>query len=295
MRLGAAFAASLVILISPAVYGADTKGQLLQAAAEGDTATVQALLAAGADVNAKSKDGQSALMLASFQGHTSTVRVLVLNGARLIRKKGKGSRSCGDNDANDSIRAIAQVIAAVEENYADPVDTEKAVYAGAIPAMLASLDSTSRFYDALEYRGLRDDIPRRPPVRTRARPSGISSAEILLPAIHDAIIAVLARLAIGASAPRGGQKIAEPRGPGAIPSRAAPSCLHLSPVLPEAPPGQAGQTGATPRRQSRNRLDPHDREQGPRWPNALMRAPGHVPRCHRAREAEHSACLDRVP
>ena len=51
---------------------------LVGAAARGDVATVRALLAAGADVNAKSAEGDTALMGAAVKGHTETVKALLL-------------------------------------------------------------------------------------------------------------------------------------------------------------------------------------------------------------------------
>ena len=45
---------------------------LMRAALEGDTATVRALLAGGADVNAKDNEGRTALMFAVTNMHTAT-------------------------------------------------------------------------------------------------------------------------------------------------------------------------------------------------------------------------------
>ena len=50
---------------------------LIEASSKGDTEKVQALLAQGADVNAKNNDGGTALMIASGQGHTDIVVVLL--------------------------------------------------------------------------------------------------------------------------------------------------------------------------------------------------------------------------
>jgi ankyrin repeat protein len=54
----------------------------MQAAFSGNPDTVHALLAAGADVNAKDRDGWTALMFAAVKGHTDIVRVLRQAGAR---------------------------------------------------------------------------------------------------------------------------------------------------------------------------------------------------------------------
>jgi ankyrin repeat protein len=51
-------------------------------AQDGHTATVQALLDAGADVNTKSKFGWTALGLAAKEGHTAVVQLLKKAGAK---------------------------------------------------------------------------------------------------------------------------------------------------------------------------------------------------------------------
>jgi len=53
------------------------------AAREGDARGLAALLAAGADVDARDSHGQTALMLAAHAGHLEAVRTLVAAGAEL--------------------------------------------------------------------------------------------------------------------------------------------------------------------------------------------------------------------
>ena len=64
-----------------------------------------------------------------------------------------------DSDARvqDSLRRITQVLRTAEQNYADPVDTEKAIFSGAIPGMLHTLDPHSNFFDPKSFAQLRDD------------------------------------------------------------------------------------------------------------------------------------------
>ncbi|MFQ5927816.1 MAG: ankyrin repeat domain-containing protein [Terriglobia bacterium] len=67
----------LITLLMPLLATAgDINPDLIEAAKKGDAAAVEALLAAGADVNAKDKDGMTALMLAEKEGHTTVVRLL---------------------------------------------------------------------------------------------------------------------------------------------------------------------------------------------------------------------------
>jgi ankyrin repeat protein len=53
------------------------------AARRGDTASIRARLAEGADVNARDRHGQTALMLAAQAGHADAVDALIVGGADL--------------------------------------------------------------------------------------------------------------------------------------------------------------------------------------------------------------------
>src|SRR5579862_4058149 len=57
----------------------------------------------------------------------------------------RGAASADVNDLAKSMRAFTQTLAAVQQNYAKPIDIEKSVYDGAIPTMLHSLDPHSYF------------------------------------------------------------------------------------------------------------------------------------------------------
>jgi ankyrin repeat protein len=63
---------------------------LLLAAMEGDHAQVQALIAGGADVNTKDKDGDTALMFACFKGDVRVVKTLLANNADVEAKANNG-------------------------------------------------------------------------------------------------------------------------------------------------------------------------------------------------------------
>jgi carboxyl-terminal processing protease len=60
------------------------------------------------------------------------------------------------DDVQGSAKSFTSVLATVEANYADPVDADKAIYDGAIPGMLHSLDPHSNFLDPQEYAAFRE-------------------------------------------------------------------------------------------------------------------------------------------
>jgi carboxyl-terminal processing protease len=63
----------------------------------------------------------------------------------------------GDSDVRDSLRQFTTVYDVVEQNYAEPVNPDKAIYNGAIPGMLHVLDPHSNFFDPKAYSLLRED------------------------------------------------------------------------------------------------------------------------------------------
>jgi carboxyl-terminal processing protease len=62
-----------------------------------------------------------------------------------------------DSDVGDSLKQFTQVYDVVEQNYAEPVNPDKAIYNGAIPGMLHVLDPHSNFFDPKSYSLLRED------------------------------------------------------------------------------------------------------------------------------------------
>jgi len=50
-----------------------------------------------------------------------------------------------DSDVNQSLKQFTEVYDVVEQNYAEPVNPDKAIYNGAIPGMLHVLDPHSNF------------------------------------------------------------------------------------------------------------------------------------------------------
>ncbi|MFN7993130.1 MAG: S41 family peptidase [Bryobacteraceae bacterium] len=62
-----------------------------------------------------------------------------------------------DADLRGSVKAFASAYALIEENFADKISSEKAIYQGAIPGMLRTLDPHSNFLDPEEYRLLQQN------------------------------------------------------------------------------------------------------------------------------------------
>lgn len=65
--------------------------------------------------------------------------------------------AASSDDLQTSVRNFTRVLSIVQENYAEPVDTDKVVYQGAIPGMLRVLDPHSNFFDARQYSQLREE------------------------------------------------------------------------------------------------------------------------------------------
>jgi carboxyl-terminal processing protease len=61
------------------------------------------------------------------------------------------------DDYQAAVRDFTRVLDVVQNNYADAVDVDKAVYQGAIPGMLRMLDPHSSFFDAKQFSLLRED------------------------------------------------------------------------------------------------------------------------------------------
>jgi len=62
-----------------------------------------------------------------------------------------------DVDVRDNLRQFSEVYDLVEQNYAEPVNADKAIYNGAIPGMLHVLDPHSNFFDPKSYSSLREE------------------------------------------------------------------------------------------------------------------------------------------
>jgi carboxyl-terminal processing protease len=70
-----------------------------------------------------------------------------------LRARASTTATSASSDAQlqDSVKSFTRVLSVVERNYADPVDTDKVIYDGAIPGMLHVLDPHSNFFDPKQY------------------------------------------------------------------------------------------------------------------------------------------------
>ncbi|HTX77312.1 MAG TPA: S41 family peptidase [Terracidiphilus sp.] len=85
--------------------------------------------------------------------------VCAVVGSVLQRKVGAQS-SEDESQIRDSLKSFTNVYALVEQNYAEPITGDKidaAIYDGAIPGMLRTLDPHSNFYDPKAYAKMRED------------------------------------------------------------------------------------------------------------------------------------------
>jgi carboxyl-terminal processing protease len=85
--------------------------------------------------------------------------VCAVVGSVLQRKVGAQS-SEDESQIRDSLKSFTNVYALVEQNYAEPIQGDKAdiaIYDGAIPGMLRTLDPHSNFYDPKAYAKMRED------------------------------------------------------------------------------------------------------------------------------------------
>jgi carboxyl-terminal processing protease len=60
-------------------------------------------------------------------------------------------------DMGVGLKSFTNAYGLVEQNFADAVDSDKAIYKGAIPGMLRTLDPHSNFFDPRDYQLLRED------------------------------------------------------------------------------------------------------------------------------------------
>ena len=78
-------------------------------------------------------------------------------GILFAQRTGQQPSMASDSEVKDSLKQFTEVYSLVEENYAEPVNPDKAIYNGAIPGMLHALDPHSNFFDPKSYALMRED------------------------------------------------------------------------------------------------------------------------------------------
>ena len=96
----------------------------------------------------------------SWRRSVLTIPLVVLSCAMLAGVYGgrvKATPGSSVDDIQASLRLLTKVYSAVEGNYADAVDPERAIYHGAIQGMLRTLDPHSNFFDPKSFQLLREE------------------------------------------------------------------------------------------------------------------------------------------
>src|SRR5438270_10719119 len=78
----------------------------------------------------------------------------------IISGKVSAQSASDESTLRDSLHQFTDVYSLVEQNYAEPLNqdkADKAIYDGAIPGMLHVLDPHSNFYDPKAYAQMRED------------------------------------------------------------------------------------------------------------------------------------------
>jgi carboxyl-terminal processing protease len=67
------------------------------------------------------------------------------------------SAASSEDEIRQSLKSFTKVLNVVEENFADKVTADKAIYKGAIPGMARTLDPHTSFFDPKDFQLLRED------------------------------------------------------------------------------------------------------------------------------------------
>jgi carboxyl-terminal processing protease len=95
---------------------------------------------------------RSFVIIPAFLALCSLAAGLFFTGGKV-----KAASTNNEEQLSQSLKAFTKVYDVVEANFADSVKAEKAIYKGAIPGMLRTLDPHSNFFDPKDYKDLRTD------------------------------------------------------------------------------------------------------------------------------------------
>jgi carboxyl-terminal processing protease len=91
---------------------------------------------------------------------TFLIPVLVVTGALVGGVYGPGTRVAAastDDEINSSVKDFTSFYTTVQQNFAEPLSADKAIYNGAIPGMLRTLDPHSNFFDPKALQAMREE------------------------------------------------------------------------------------------------------------------------------------------
>ena len=97
-------------------------GKLLAAAAGGDIFSVDELLGAGADVDARASNGTTALMGAAYNGYPRTARLLIARGAQVATKSADGATALHYAASGGDAEIVGELLKAGADPNAKSVD-----------------------------------------------------------------------------------------------------------------------------------------------------------------------------
>ena len=74
-----------------------------------------------------------------------------------VRVPAVAAAAPSEDEVKTSIRTFTRVFDLVEKNFSEQVDADRAIYKGAVPGMLRTLDPHSSFFDPRDFQVLRED------------------------------------------------------------------------------------------------------------------------------------------
>src|ERR1700694_2025522 len=88
--------------------------------------------------------------------HHSSQRLICLTAVLLTFPATAAPPSPADA-VSQSLKSFSQFYSIVEQNFADSAKVDNAIYEGAIPGMLNTLDPHSHFFDPKEFAAMQED------------------------------------------------------------------------------------------------------------------------------------------
>jgi hypothetical protein len=116
-----------LVVMSLAVVSSVLAESLYNTAKQGDSAEVKRLIAQGADITVKDKEGYTSLHWAAFAGHAAVAEVLLAQGAEVSARSNKGrtplyvSASMGHTVVVEQLLVHGAQVDSKDENYSTPL------------------------------------------------------------------------------------------------------------------------------------------------------------------------------